>query len=94
MLVTFDARSGGVLDEKRLSGAPDVVWFNRQRRQHYVAVGDPGVIDVFATSPLQKMATIETEHGAHTTSLSPSGDWLCAFLPRTHRAAVYRIGDA
>jgi len=92
VLVTLDARSGGVLDEKPLSGVPDVVWFNRQRRQLYVAVGDSGVIDVFATSPVTKLVTVETEGGAHTTALSPSGDWLCAFLPRTHRAAVYRIG--
>ena len=91
VLVTFDARSGGVLDETPLSGVPDVVWFNRQRQQLYVAIGDPGVIDVFATSPVAKLATIVTEPGAHTTALSPSGDWLCAFLPRSHRASVYRI---
>lgn len=91
VLVTLDARSGGVLDEKPISGVPDVVWFNRQRQQLYVAVGDPGVIDVFATSPVAKLATIETEAGAHTTALSPSGDWLCVFLPRSHRAAVYAI---
>lgn len=94
VLVTLEARSGAVLDEKPLSGVPDVVWFNRHRRQLYVAVGDPGVIDVFATSPLEKLATIGTERGAHTTALSPGGDWLCAFLPDTHRAAVYAVGDA
>jgi DNA-binding beta-propeller fold protein YncE len=91
VLVTLDARSGGVLDQKPLSGVPDVVWFNRQRQQLYVAVGDPGVIDVFSTSTMEKLATIATEPGAHTTALSPNGDWLCAFLPHSHRAAVYRI---
>jgi DNA-binding beta-propeller fold protein YncE len=89
VLVTLDARSGKVLDEKPLSGRPDVVFFNRQRQQLYVAIGDPGVIDVFATSPVQKLATVETEPGAHTTALSPAGDRLYAFLPRTHRAAIY-----
>jgi DNA-binding beta-propeller fold protein YncE len=89
VLVTLDARSGKVLDEKPLSGAPDVIFFNRQRQQLYVAIGDPGVIDVFATSPMQKLATIQTEAGAHTTALSPAGDRLYAFLPRTHRAAIY-----
>jgi DNA-binding beta-propeller fold protein YncE len=89
VLVTLDARSGKVLDEKPLSGRPDVVFFNRQRQQLYVAIGDPGVIDVFATSPVQKLATVETEPGAHTTALSPDGDRLYAFLPRTHRAAIY-----
>jgi DNA-binding beta-propeller fold protein YncE len=90
VLVSLDARSGKVLDEKPLSGMPDVVFFNRQRRQLYVAVGDPGVIDVFSTSPVKKLATIATEAGAHTTALSPDGDRLYAFLPRTHRAAIYQ----
>jgi len=90
VLVTLDARSGKVLDEKPLSGVPDVVFFNRPRQQLYVAISDPGVIDVFATSPVQKLATIETEAGGHTTALSPAGDRLYVFLPRTHRAAIYQ----
>ncbi|MCF8534264.1 MAG: hypothetical protein K9G48_14750 [Reyranella sp.] len=89
VLVTLDARSGKVLDEKSLGGVPDVVFFNRQRQHLYVAIGDPGVIDVFSTRPMEKLATIETEPGAHTTALAPAGDRLYAFLPRTHRAAVY-----
>ena len=93
MLVTLEARSGGVLDEEPLSGVPDVVWFNRRHRQLYVAVGDPGVIDVFSTTTMERLATVQTEPGAHTTALSPEGDWLCAFLPRSHRATVYRIEE-
>lgn len=93
ILVTFDAPSGKVLDEKPLSGVPDVVFFNRQRRHLYVAVGDPGVIDVFSTASMARLATVETEPGAHTTALSPAGNWLCAFLPRTHRAAVYEVAS-
>ena len=89
VLVTLDAASGNVLDEKPLSGVPDVVFFNRQRQHLYVAVGDPGVIDVFSMVPMARLATIETEPGAHTTALSPTGDWVCAFLPRTHRAAIF-----
>ena len=89
VLVTVDARSGKVLDEKPLSGVPDVVFFNRLRQQLYVAIGDPGVVDVFSTSPMEKLTTTETEAGAHTTALSPAGDRLYVFLPRTHRAAIY-----
>ena len=89
VLVTLDARSGRILGTLPLSGTPDVIFFNRQRRELYVAIGDPGVIDVFSTSPMEKLATIETEPGAHTTALTPTGDRLYAFLPRTHRAAIY-----
>ena len=89
VLVTLDARSGKVLDERALSGVPDVVFFNRQRRHLYVAIGNPGVLDVFDTETMEKLATVETEPGAHTTALAPNGAWLCAFLPRSHRAAIY-----
>ncbi|HJQ60728.1 MAG TPA: YncE family protein [Vineibacter sp.] len=94
VLVALDARSGRILGERPLSGVPDVVFFNRQRQQLYVAVGDPGVIDVFSTATMKRLATVATEAGAHTTALSPAGDQLYAFLPRTHRAAIYDIvGD-
>lgn len=91
MLVALDADSGKILSVQLLSGVPDVVFFNRQRRHLYVAVGDPGVIDVFSTSSMERLATIETEAGAHTTALSPAGDRLYAFLPASHRTAIYDI---
>jgi DNA-binding beta-propeller fold protein YncE len=90
-LITLDAGSGKVLAEKPLSGAPDVIFFNRQRQHLYVAVGNPGVIDVFDTATMASLGRIETEKGAHTLALAPSGDRVFAFLPATHRAAVYRI---
>ena len=43
---------------------------------------------------MARLATIETEPGAHTTALSPAGDWLCAFLPRSHRAAIFEIEES
>ncbi|MGQ0584953.1 MAG: YncE family protein [Reyranella sp.] len=89
VLVTLDAASCKVLSERPLSGTPDVIFFNRARQHLYVAVGDPGVIDVFDTGSMTSLGRIETEAGAHTTALSSGGDRLYAFLPRTHRAAVY-----
>lgn len=89
VLVTIDAASCKVLSERPLSGTPDVIFFNRVRQHLYVAVGDPGVIDVFDTRSMTSLGRVETEKGAHTTALSPAGDRLYAFLPRTHRAAVY-----
>lgn len=91
-LVTLDAASCRILSERPLSGTPDVIFFNRPRRQLYVAVGDPGVIDVFDTTTMTRLATVPTERGAHTTALAPAGDRLYVFLPQSHRAAVYRIG--
>jgi len=89
-LITFDADSGKVLNEGQLSGVPDVVWFNVKRQQLTIAVGDPGVVDVFDTRSMASLGTVATERGAHTTALPPSGDGLYAFLPGTHRAAIFR----
>jgi DNA-binding beta-propeller fold protein YncE len=72
-LLTLEARSGKIIDRQALSGKPDVVFFNRQHRQLYVAVGDPGVIDVFDTTTMERLATVTTEPGAHTTALAASG---------------------
>jgi DNA-binding beta-propeller fold protein YncE len=90
-LITLDAGTGKVLDRGKLSGVPDVVWFNPGRRQLYVAVGDPGVVDVFDTTTMKGLGVIATEKGAHTTALPPSGDTLVVFLPQTHRAAIYSV---
>ena len=92
-LVTLDAGSGKILGEQPLSGAPDVVFFNRVRRQLYVAVGNPGVIDVFDTATMTSLGRVETEKGAHTLAFAPPGDRVYAFLPATHRAAIYHVGD-
>jgi DNA-binding beta-propeller fold protein YncE len=91
VLLTLEARSGKIIDRQPLSGRPDVVFFNRQHRQLYVAVGDPGVIDVFDTTTMQRLETVTTEPGAHTTALTPAGDQLFAFLPTSHRAAIYQV---
>jgi DNA-binding beta-propeller fold protein YncE len=91
VLVTLDAGTGKILNQGTLSGVPDVVWFNAKRHQLYVAVGDPGVIDVFDTTTMKSLGTIATDKGAHTTAFPPTGDSLIAFLPASHRAALYRV---
>lgn len=91
-LFAIDAGTGRILAAAALSGVPDVVFFDSSRKRLYVAVGDPGVVDVFDTRTMSRLATVQTERGAHTTALSPSGDRLYVFLPGTHRAAVYRPG--
>ena len=89
-LITLDARSGKILGQNPLSGSPDVVFFDRVHKRLYVAVGDPGTIDVFDTKSMEKLGTVETEPGAHTFALAPTGDQIYAFLPRSHRAVIYQ----
>jgi len=91
-LVTLDLKSGNVLTMADISGTPDVIFFNPVLQHLYVAVGDPGVIDVFDTRGLKRIGQVQTERGAHTTALCLASDRLYAFLPLTHRAAIYEPG--
>lgn len=93
-LITLDAATGRILHAAPLSGTPDVIFFNRTLRQLYVAVGDPGDVEVFDTRTMRSLGRTATEKGAHTTALTPAGDLLYVFLPQTHRAATYRLGGA
>jgi DNA-binding beta-propeller fold protein YncE len=89
VLVEVDADSGRALTTHSLAGVPDVVFFNAALRRLYVAIADPGIIDVFDTMPLRRHETVTTEPGAHTLSFDPTRNLVCAFLPGSHRAAVY-----
>jgi DNA-binding beta-propeller fold protein YncE len=92
VLVAVDADTGKLLETHSIAGVPDVVFFNRGLGRLYVAIGDPGVIEVFDTSPLARRETVATEAGAHTLSFDAARNIICAFLPATHRAAVYEDG--
>ena len=89
-LVALDARSGKLQGECPLSGVPDVVFLNPARRHLYVAVGGPGVIDVLDSATLKHLESVPTEKGAHTLAFAPADNRVYAFLPETHRAAVYQ----
>jgi DNA-binding beta-propeller fold protein YncE len=88
-LVALDRRSGAVLAATELGGAPDVIFVNARRRHVYVAIGDPGAIEVFDTDTLGRVEQVPTERGAHTLAFDATRDLVYAFLPGSHRAAVY-----
>jgi DNA-binding beta-propeller fold protein YncE len=89
VLVEVDADRGEIMATEPIAGVPDVVFFNKARRRLYVAIGDPGVIEVFDTAPLRRHEIVTTEAGAHTLSFDARRNIVCAFLPASHRAAVY-----
>ncbi len=89
-LVVLDARSGKELARAELGGAPDVIFFNRDRRHLYVAIGDPGLIEVFETDSMRRVEKIRTEAGAHTLGFDQAHDTVYAFLPDSHRAVVFQ----
>jgi DNA-binding beta-propeller fold protein YncE len=89
VLLEVDADAGKIVASEAIAGVPDVVFFNAALSRLYVAIGDPGVIEVFDTAPLRRHETVVTEAGAHTLSFDAARNIVCAFLPASHRAAVY-----
>ena len=88
-LVSVDVRSGKVLAALDIGGVPDVIFFNPALKHLYVAIGDPGVIEVIDTEAMKLLETVPTETGAHTIAFDAPRNKVHAFLPQTNRAAVY-----
>jgi DNA-binding beta-propeller fold protein YncE len=72
-----------------LAGPPDVLWLNPPRQRLYVAIGQPGVVQVVDTQSLTTVETVRTEEGAHTLTFDEARQRLYVFLPRSGRAAIY-----
>jgi DNA-binding beta-propeller fold protein YncE len=89
VFLEVDADSGKILAAEPIGGVPDVVFFNPGLARIYVAIGEPGVIEVFGAAPFARLETVPTERGAHTLSFDAARSLVCAFLPDTHRAAVF-----
>jgi len=89
VLFAIDAASGRVLGDVPLSGAPDVIFLHPQSGRLYVAIGDPGVIDVVDIGTMRREEVVPTEAGAHTLALDRKRNKVYAFLPQSHRAAVF-----
>ena len=92
-LVSIDSGSGeirGVLD---LSGSPDVVFLSQSLAHLYVAIGDPGLIDVIDIGAWKTIEVVSTGRGAHTIAHDHDSNRVYAFLPETHRATVFQDGD-
>ena len=88
-LVCLEAQTGTILNEVALEGGPDVIFFNPALKHLYVASGDPGLIEVFDTDSLRRIEAVPTEPGAHTLAFDAPRNKVYAFLPASHRAAVY-----
>jgi len=87
--LAVEAATGKTLATVALSGPPDVIFLDPGLARCYVAVGDPGVIDVIDVRAMRRIESTPTEPGAHTTALDPVRHLLYVFLPKTHRAAIF-----
>lgn len=91
-LYTLDLENGTISGSVRLSGSPDVIFYNDRRGHLYVAVGDPGVIDIVDTDSMRLIETAKTELGAHTFAFDPESNMVFSFFPTSHRASVFQDG--
>jgi DNA-binding beta-propeller fold protein YncE len=89
VLLAIDAASGRVLGDIPLSGAPDVTFLHPQSGHLYMAIGDPGVVDVIDIGTMRCAEVVPTEAGAHTLALDRKRSKVYSFLPQSHRAAVF-----
>ena len=92
-LVVLEPRSGAVSASLPLSGAPDVVMYDRDLHRVYVAVGSPGTVAVFDTQNRQELETIVTEEGAHTIGWDPVTRRLFVFQPKSCGVGIYEDAD-
>jgi len=89
-VAALDLETGDVVGRAGISGTPDAVWFNAERRLLYVAIGDPGVIDVIDTTTMARSQHLLTGPGAHTTAFDSRRQRLAVFLPASCRAALFQ----
>ncbi len=87
-VVTLDTSTGSELAKVPIAGTPDAIWHNHRTARLYVAIQDPGVIDVVNTETMTVEEQIATEVGAHTTAFDAQRQRLYVFLPSC-RVAMY-----
>jgi DNA-binding beta-propeller fold protein YncE len=85
-LVVLDANTGRVIETAELGGVPDVIFWNAALHHLYVAIGEPGTIEVFDTDEVERIQVVTTELGAHTIAFEASTNGVHAFLPEGHAA--------
>jgi hypothetical protein len=82
-LIGLNLKTGATEVLGHLSGPPDVIWLNRNLNRLYVAVGDPGVIDVFDANTRRFVEKVQTSHEAHTLTVDHRRGNVHVFLPDT-----------
>jgi YVTN family beta-propeller protein len=83
-VVALDVATGNVLARVPIAGVPDAIWHNHQHDRLYVAIGNPGVIEVVNTATMTVEEHILTSVGAHTSAFDATWQRLYVFLPSCH----------
>src|SRR6266487_4082706 len=71
-----------------IAGEPDAIWYSSATDRLYVAIGDPGLVQVIDGNTLSVVDELKTEKGAHTTAFDGQRSRLYVFLPISCQALV------
>ena len=88
-VVVLDLETGRELGQVPIAGEPDVVWYSAAHDRLYVAIGQPGVVDVLDCRTLTLADRVATEPGAHTSAYDPKRNRLFVFMPGSCRAGIF-----
>ena len=88
-VLALDLASGSELAAASITGVLDAIWYNAERRLVYVAIGEPGLVDVIDIATMTWREQLTTGAGAHTTAFDRRRQRLAVFLPAACRVALY-----
>ncbi len=92
-VVQINLANGEVTGQIAIGGGPDAIWHDADRSRLYVAIGDPGIVQVIDTRAMELAQTVTTERGAHTTAFDRERRVVYVFMPETCRADVFAESD-
>ena len=88
-LCALDLASGRELAGAPIAGVPDAIWYNAAARVVYVAIGEPGLVDVIDAETMTRREQVTTAPGAHTTAFDRDRQRLAVFVPGAGRVDLY-----
>src|SRR5438094_623209 len=68
VVAVLDLASDSELGRLPIAGQPDAIWYSSATDRLYIAIAQPGVIDVVDGRTLAVVDQVTTEEGAHTTA--------------------------
>lgn len=90
-LVCLDLNCEQETASVEIAGGPDAIWFNEATDQVYVAIGEPGLIQVVDAKKMAVIQTFETGFGTRTTAFDTRRQELFVFRPSTCSALAYNV---
>jgi DNA-binding beta-propeller fold protein YncE len=90
-MVCLSSHDGSEMGKVPIAGIPDAIWFNAAKSSLYVAVAQPGVLQVVDTNRMTVVESVETEPGAQTTAFDARRQALYVFKPISCTVAAFDI---